>query len=465
MAFCNLKSKYSIKQAPAIVFSTSLEVRNYLRNLVSECDLNAVCFENEAICFDNFNSIQPQIIIVESSVADIVWRFIFALHTIDANIPMIILSDHLKTYPFRSKEMLLEIYTMGMNHCKNRLLSLIERLTHKRNTAMQHRSQPSFFVGRTKAINKIRSILPTIRDVSDPVLISGEQGTGKELLARVIVDFISEKPDFIKINCSKLLPEMLFNRGPQDALGLGKNQDKPTTFFLDHVHQLSTACQAGMFLLMEALFKSGNGTGQSDNNKIRFIAASDQKVEGLVRQGKFRKDLFYSLNVIPIEMPPLRERKKDIPLLMDYFMISACVQNQKCIMIPSQQAREICYMYHWPGNVTELKNQMTRIVKAGSESHLLSYAGSPRGNLNLRENLWNRFSVEELPKSHEIKDYLPGIKNMSLKGICDEFVVKTERRLMKRALESTSWNRKKAAKLLNISYKSMLNKIKTYDII
>ena len=164
-------------------------------------------------------------------------------------------------------------------------------------------------------------------------------------------------------------------------------------------------------------------------------------------------------------MPPLRDRKADIPLLMDYFLIRACAAGQRSMLIPSQKALDALYLHHWPGNVDELKTYMQRVAAAGNESCIFDNYRIPKPRKNSLEYFLKAAGGEDLPKIHEIKSSLTDMRNLSLKKVCEEFVARTEKKLMQKALESTNWNRKKAAQLLNISYKSMLNKIKVYDII
>lgn len=149
---------------------------------------------------------------------------------------------------------------------------------------------------------------------------------------------------------------------------------------------------------------------------------------------------------------------------MDHFIIRAAAGSKKSIIIPSRQARDSLYMYHWPGNVDELKTYMDRIVAEGNEECIFANRNLPQAKTDLRGYFLQSAGVENLPKPHEIKNSLSDLRDMSLKKVCEEFVTRTEKKLMKKALESTNWNRKKAAELLNISYKSMLNKMKAYDI-
>jgi DNA-binding NtrC family response regulator len=223
--------------------------------------------------------------------------------------------------------------------------------------------------------------------------------------------------------------------------------------------------QSDLLLLVEEAGKVETGKNAGTHCRVRFIATSEHPIETLVHRGTFRKDLYYRLNVIPLFLLPLRHRRADIPLLMDYFIIDACVKNNKSLVIPSQKAREMLYVYHWPGNVDELSTFMHRIAKDGNESCIVNNSNIQKSMKYSGGHLLKAASVEELPKAYEIKDFIPTAKSLSLRSICDEFVSRTERRLMRRALDSTNWNRKKAAELLNISYKSMLNKMKAYDII
>lgn len=459
----NLKTP--IGNAAAIVFSASLDMRNYLRNQVSEGGFRAVCFENESICFDNFGTLQPEIVIAETDSAEVVWRFIFALDAINAGIPLVVVSDRLQVGCFLNKGVHVPVHTITRSQLRGDFLEKVSQITMQKRRAAKDSKYNSFplLVGHTDVINRIRNMLPRIAGTREPVLIEGEPGTGKELLARLIVRMTEGDIEFIKIDCAELRDDRIADSTLLNVLDMG-NKGRMRVILMDHLDQLSADSQAEILLLIQSSKMSENGSGENRNEAIRFIAASDQKIEALVQKGEFRKDLFYRINVIPITMPSLRERKSDIPMLMDYFIINNCTKNRKCVRILSQQEREICALHDWPGNVEELQNQMSRVAETGSAAHLLvnTYMNKKPQN---KEFLLNSMAVEELPKSDEIQDYLPVPNNMSLKGICSQFVARTERRLMKMALESTSWNRKKAAELLNISYKSMLNKMKAYDIL
>jgi DNA-binding NtrC family response regulator len=445
------------------VYSKSLGERDYLRNLINACGFNAICFETENTFIDNLNTIKPKMAIVQTDSADCVWRFLFSIHASGLRSPMILLSLRLNAERFNRIGHGILIHAISNHRQGGRLSSVISGLATHINDDLIEDTTP-LFIGESEETSKIRSRLPNIAHSHDAVLILGEQGTGKELLSRIIVEASSAHDRLIKIDCSKLESRVLVNGAMRKIFHM-ECKSKSITVLFDKIHQISMELQADLLLLVEEAQKLEAGKKADTKCRVRFIATSEHKIETLVQKGTFRKDLSYRLNVIPLSLPPLRYRRADIPLLMDYFIIDACVKNNKSVVIPSQKAREISFMYHWPGNVDELSNYMHRVAMDGNESCILNNSNIQKSMKNSGDHLLKAASVEELPKAYEIKDFIPTAKNLSLRSICDEFVSRTERRLMRRALDATNWNRKKAAELLNISYKSMLNKMKAYDII
>jgi len=446
-----------------IVFSESLGERDRLRNLITELGFNTVSFEREAICFDNFRPLSPKIVIVQTDSDQIVWRFVFAIYAMNLGCPLVIVSDVLNKRAFDADGTGPPVFFTPLHRQGEQLRPFLSKISSEAQDDGSKGHLP-LFVGQTDAIKEIRSKLPSIAVSRDPVLIRGEKGTGKELLVRLITNMAKVETPLIKIDCGELYPEMLINGWLEEIIN-ANTESKPVTIFLDGIHKLPQKLQPEMLLIMEGPDAWKSQQNDAGSRDIRFIVACNPIIEDLVNNGKFRKDLYYRLNVIPIHIPPLRERKDDIALLMDYFILNAGAGSRKSIMIPSQKARDSLYLYNWPGNVEELKTYMWRVFTTGNESCIFSNSNIPKVRKNMPEYFMKFASVEDLPKFHEIKSYFPDLNNMSLKTICDEFVFRTEKKTMQKALEFTNWNRKKAAELLNISYKSMLNKMKAYDII
>lgn len=451
------------KEPIAIIYSRSLNERDFLRNQVGACGLSAICFEQENTCIDNIKSIQPGIVIVQTDLPECVWRFLFSLHFTGLRAPLVILSECLNAERFEQFGLEMTIHSIS-NHQQGRQLSnRIKALTATPLIQRDGDGAP-LLVGESADIKKIRTMLPSLSRSHDSILIMGERGTGKELISRLIVQSSKAKNDIIKIDCSGLEPQVLINGAIKKIFGLIEKSGS-VTVLLDKIHLISLEIQADLLLLVEEAQKFRDLEKTNAKAGVRFIATSESKIEELVSQGAFRKELYYRLNVIPIFLPPLRDRKMDVSLLMDYFIIESSLKNNKCIVIPSKKTRETLYAHNWPGNVDELSNYMHRVSAEGHEACIFNNNSFQKIlKSSSLENPLKATGNDTLPEAHEIKAFIPTAENLSLRSICDEFVARTEKRLMKKALESTNWNRKKAAALLNISYKSMLNKIKVYDI-
>jgi len=184
----------------------------------------------------------------------------------------------------------------------------------------------------------------------------------------------------------------------------------------------------------------------------------------LVEKGEFRKDLFYRLNVIRIDIPPLRNRIQDIPLLAVFFNDKFCGDLGKSHFNLSKKTKNMLSCYHWPENVRELENVVRHSVLTGDEDSMLNKLCLPDQRLKSTNHIDCSEDIYTVAELSDVKKYLKDLNEVSLKDICREFITRAEKKIMKQALEKTNWNRKKAAILLDISYKSLLNKIKAYDL-
>jgi len=461
------------KDTPIIVFAQSASERDFLRRILGRNDRHILYFENEAICFDNLKTIVPQAIVLRTDSRGVAWRFIFALHALQLDARLLIVSNFIAADHFSLQGLSLTILCLPLKIQEEILSRLIEQCISRQDDAASILST-ELLVGETQLIKTINSKLPCLAHSPDPVLITGEPGTGKELLARLIVQCAGRPTMFIKLDCETIERESLFERllGKCAYASACKclSEEPSTTdainILLHNIDCLDEEAQSEILMLLDG------GTGRMmfpgrsvEQAGVRVIATAKENLFYLVERGIFRKDLFYRLNVIPLHLPPLRERNKDLTLLMDYFIISACIKMKRSFMIPTAASKSRMLAHLWPGNLDELKRAIDRFALSGDEAHLYAHIGDvPPGNQDLK-HISRLFELATLPDTLEIQNCFNGSEQLSLKLIGDRFACRTEKKLMQKALETTNWNRRKAAALLNISYKSMLNKMKIYEIV
>jgi two-component system response regulator AtoC len=299
-------------------------------------------------------------------------------------------------------------------------------------------------IGRTPQMFQVYKTIAKIADTKSTVLIYGERGTGKELIARS-VHYNSSRNDrpFIPVDCASLVESLMeselfghvrgaFTGAHTARKGLFEEADGGT-IFLDEVSNLSLSMQVKLLrFLQEHEIKRVGGT-ESIKVDVRVIAATNQPLEPLVKSGKFREDLFDRLNVVTITLPPLRDRKEDIPLLANHFLQKFSEENHKNISHISPEALEILIQYSWPGNVRELENTIERAVVLSVHPIILP------------EDLPQKFLHAvpgERPETKEGKQPLSSEKLLPLKEIEKSYVL--------RVLQETKGNKKKASEILGI---------------
>lgn len=305
-------------------------------------------------------------------------------------------------------------------------------------------------IGKSHVMQDIFNLIETISKSSANVLIMGESGTGKELIARAIYyeSARANKP-FIPIDCAAMPEQLLeselfghekgsFTSAYERKIGQVELANGGT-IFLDEVGELSLNIQKKLlrFLQEREILRIGG----KDRIKVdvRIIAATNKNLEKEVESGNFREDLFYRLNVVTINVPPLRERKEDIPLIANHFLIKFNEANKKAISSFEGETMRAFMEYDWPGNVRELANVIERAVIL-----------CPLDNI----------SVKYLPNS--IRKISTGEKGLTGTELT---LFETEKRLLLNALKKTSWNQTKAAEILGISRKQLRTKMKHHNLL
>ena len=317
--------------------------------------------------------------------------------------------------------------------------------------------------GDNRKMIAVREIIEQVADTDITVLIRGESGTGKEVVARTVFQ-LSNRRDrpFVKVNCAALPSELLeselfgFEKGAftgAQKRKLGKFEfANHGTIFLDEISEMHPSLQAKLLQVLQDGEFSRLG-GESDVRvDTRIIAATNRNLEEAVQEGTFREDLFYRLNVVTIQLPPLRDRKDAIPLLVDFFLQKYNEQYRKSLPPLSPETLATLIQYHWPGNVRELENMVKRMVVLGNERSVLQ-------EISLKEAPAPREPAGGLDLEALGADLVNGT-GIDLKAISKRAAQIAEKRVIERVLQQTRWNRKEAAERLQISYKALLYKMK-----
>ena len=312
-------------------------------------------------------------------------------------------------------------------------------------------------IGKSDKISSVAQMVQKVAPTKSTVLLLGESGTGKELFARAIHNLSSRQEyPFVPINCAAiprdLLESELFGHEKGSYTGaeakkLGKFElaDKGT-IFLDEVGDMDLAIQSKLLRAIEEGEIERIGASKTIRVDVRIVAASNKNLEKAAEEKKFREDLYYRLNVFPIHIPPLRERKEDVPLLVEYFLKKYCLEIKTSEKSVSKEALNLLMNYHWKGNVRELENTIERAVILCDGSVI-----TPEHFVLSKQSV-----VASAKSSQPI--------NGTLESVAKEALRIAESQRIADALRETKGNKSKAAEILQVSYKTLLTKIKDYGI-
>jgi two-component system, NtrC family, response regulator AtoC len=305
--------------------------------------------------------------------------------------------------------------------------------------------------GRSDSMQAVRDRLNKVAAANVPVLIQGESGTGKDIIARMVHTLSPWKSGpFVKVNCpaipGTLLESELF--GYERGAFTGAYGSKPGrvemahrgTLFLDEISELDPALQSKLLQLLQDGQFCRIGAQEDKKVEVRIVCATNRQLETEIESGTFRQDLFYRINVVNLQLPPLRERRGDIEDLVNYFLEYYNRKYNCRARVLSTETMGVLQKYHWPGNIRELENLVKRYVILGNEDVIAT-------DLVARE-----------------PEYLtPDIDfdgPISLKKLTRQAVRQLERKVILKVLQSHHWNRKQAARTLGISYRALLYKIR-----
>jgi DNA-binding NtrC family response regulator len=323
---------------------------------------------------------------------------------------------------------------------------------------LQERYKFEGIVGKSRAMRDLFQVLETVAATGSTILITGETGTGKEVVARAIHHNSPRRSQrFVALNCSAI-PETLLEaelfghvRGAfTGAIGTRQGrleQAHRGTLFLDEVGTMSIALQMKLLRVLQEREFERVGDSSTIRVDVRVIAATNADLARMVADGTFREDLFYRLNVLPVKLPALRDRKEDIALLVQHFLQKYAADLNRAPMTVSQAAMRAMMAYAWPGNIRQLENAMERGVALSGGRNQLEIGDLP-------------------PEIQEASDPAPLAVGLALpeEGVdFERFIADIEREVIRRSLERTNGNKGAAARLLNLKRTTLVEKLKRLD--
>jgi two-component system, NtrC family, response regulator AtoC len=301
-------------------------------------------------------------------------------------------------------------------------------------------NETGFVYGKSEAILSVNAIIGEIARTDIPVLLHGESGTGKEVYGQLIhqLSALRERP-LVKLSCTVLEPGELLGR-MKASLGSwsGELRENSGTLFLDGIDELDLDCQRVLLaILQEREMMSCGRMG------FRLISTTTRNLDKEIGFGRFRRELYFRINGACVKLPALRDRKEDIGVLMEYFLEKYAAETRKRTPVLSREDEEILRSHDWPGNIRELGNLARKVVALGDSGSAMS------------ELKWKAAPRQKAAHASQ---------SAPLKVVAREASRVAERELIQKALERTHWNRKQAARELQISYKALLYKIKQMDV-
>src|SRR5262245_16303019 len=373
-----------------MVVDDDLSMCNFLRSFLAERGYHAVTLPNAEEAVKRYHSDRPAAVILDVVMPGRMdgLEALAAFKKIDREVPIIVVSGQGRTTtvlqamklgasdfvtkPFNETDLEVPL----ANALKQRQLS---REVATLREQLQSQDHQYLLFGNSEKMAEVRDLIDRVADTDVTVLVRGESGTGKELVARALYasSLRRDKP-FVKVNCAALPTELLESElfGFERGAFTGAIQHKPGKFefanhgtmFLDEIGDMSFPLQAKLLQVLQDGEFSRLGGKHDVRVDVRVIAATNQDLEQAVAEGKFREDLFFRLNVVSIFLPPLRDRREEIPILTEYFLKKYSVQYNKPYSEISQDTMRLFLDYDWPGNVRELENLIKRAVVLGSET-------------------------------------------------------------------------------------------------
>jgi two-component system response regulator AtoC len=508
-----------------MVVDDDLAMCGMLRTFLGERGYSALTVTNADEAVRRFHAERPAAVLLDVVMPGAMdgLAALAAFKKIDQSVPVIVVSGQGCTStvvqamklgaadfvckPFETAE----LEALLLNALKQRQLSQEVAALREQ---LREQSRYTMLFGNCERMAEVRDLIERVSDTDVTILIRGESGTGKELVARALHErSLRRDRPFVKVNCAALPTELLESElfGFEKGAFTGAIQHKPGKFefanhgtmFLDEIGDMSPPLQAKLLQVLQDGEFSRLGGKHDVHVDVRVITATNRDLETAVAEGQFREDLYFRLNVVTISLPPLRDRREEIPFLTDHFLKKYSVQYNKPVTTITPQLARLFMEYEWPGNVRQLENMVKRMVVLGGEAPIVAELQQPvafpmyrpqpasqafrppaappppaaaaeppiaaRAAAPAYEAVAAGASPAALsaapPRANGSVPAAPAVVhtapvNVSLKDIARAAAREAERELILRMLTRTRWNRKEAAEILGISYKALLYKIK-----
>jgi len=357
------------------------------------------------------------------------------------------------TKPFEDEE--LEI-TINNVLEKRKLIEEVKSLEKQ----LDEKNSEEYFVNVSKSLEEVKETARKIEDTDVTVLIHGESGVGKEVVAKYVhSSSLRRDKAFIKVSCVALPSELLESElfGYEKGAFTGAYIPKPGRFglahqgtiFLDEIGDMPMPLQSKLLQVLQDGVFTRLGANEETRVDVRILAATNKNLETAVKERTFREDLYHRINVVNLHIPPLRKRKEDIPVLCEYLLQRYNRKYNRKIKSLSKDLMKLFMKYDWPGNVRELENMIKRVIVLRDESPILAGLAGLAGKA---QKDIEKYSDSSLPPASPAA--------VSLKNISRSTVKEVEKEIILKVLDQTNWNRRKAALQLGINYKTLLYKLK-----
>jgi len=439
-------------------FSDTLDSVGYRVTRCSDWDRARMMLENREV--------QPELILIDPSTKNGTHTGLKEIREQVPAVPIIAISSN-----YDPKSIVQAMRDGASDYfCKplssDELRNLVKNVLSTGNSIIRPSRMPTSslqFICHSLAMKEVQKTALRVAKINVPILITGETGVGKDVVAR----FIHQESDlrgnpFVKVNCAAMPTELVESElfGYRKGAFTGAFIDRPGKFefanngtiFLDEIAEFTPSVQAKLLQVLQDGFFSRLGSNDEVVINVRVVAATNKALEIAIKEGSFREDLFYRLNVIRINISPLRHRKEEIPIFCEYFMEKFALQyDSKLTEIPPS-LMEVMMAYNWPGNVRELENLIKRLVVLQDSE-------------TIEAELTQKMAAAQSEELDEMADsYFNGEEDLDLKEISRRAVSQVERNVILKCLKKNKWNKSKAARDLKVTYKTLLTKIDLYDL-